>query len=97
MNLDPLSLTLSQIGYLVVTLTKKNYQQVVDELIKVGLHFFSAATIVRAPYRHVLSTCLVAILSTHQVFVCFVLYQKMCLQDSFKVFFWFIFIVSHKL
>ncbi|XP_019755712.2 CCR4-NOT transcription complex subunit 1 isoform X2 [Dendroctonus ponderosae] len=43
MNLDSLSLALSQIGYLVVTLTKKNYQQVVDELIKiVNLHGLEA-------------------------------------------------------
>ncbi|CAG9761528.1 unnamed protein product [Ceutorhynchus assimilis] len=43
MNLDSLSLTLSQIGYLVVTLTKKNCKQVADELVKaVNLHGLEA-------------------------------------------------------
>ncbi|XP_066142150.1 CCR4-NOT transcription complex subunit 1 isoform X1 [Euwallacea fornicatus] len=43
MNLDSLSLALSQIGYLVVTLTKKNHKQVVEELIKiVNLHGLEA-------------------------------------------------------
>ncbi|KAL1517994.1 hypothetical protein ABEB36_001684 [Hypothenemus hampei] len=43
MNLDSLSLALSQIGYLVVTLTKKNYTQVVEELVQiVNLHGLEA-------------------------------------------------------
>lgn len=66
MNLDPLSLTLSQIGYLVVTLTKKNYQQVVEEIIKVGLHFFWASHHCSCPLQaRFVNICLVAILSTH--------------------------------
>lgn len=36
MNLDSLSFTLSQISYLVGSLTKKNYKQVVTDLSKVS-------------------------------------------------------------
>lgn len=36
MNLDSLSFTLSQISYLIATLTKKNYKQVVGDLTKVS-------------------------------------------------------------
>lgn len=36
MNLDSLSFTLSQISYLVASLTKKNYKQVVTELSQVS-------------------------------------------------------------
>lgn len=43
MNLDSLSFTLSQISYLVATLTKKNYKQVVGDLTKlVTLHGLEA-------------------------------------------------------
>ncbi|XP_023027069.1 CCR4-NOT transcription complex subunit 1 isoform X2 [Leptinotarsa decemlineata] len=43
MNLDSLSFTLSQISYLVATLTKKNYKQVVGDLTKlVSLHGLEA-------------------------------------------------------
>ncbi|KAG5879168.1 hypothetical protein JTB14_029970 [Gonioctena quinquepunctata] len=43
MNLDSLSFTLSQISYLVATLTKKNYKQVVEDLTKlVSLHGLEA-------------------------------------------------------
>lgn len=36
MNLDSLSFTLSQISYLVASLTKKKYKQVAEELGEVG-------------------------------------------------------------
>ncbi|CAH1107243.1 unnamed protein product [Psylliodes chrysocephalus] len=43
MNLDSLSFTLSQISYLIATLTKKNYKQVVGDLTKlVSLHGLEA-------------------------------------------------------
>lgn len=38
MNLDSLSFTLSQISYLVASLTKKNYEQVVAELSQVSFN-----------------------------------------------------------
>lgn len=36
MNLDSLSFTLSQISYLVASLTKKKYSQVIEDLTKVS-------------------------------------------------------------
>lgn len=39
MNLDSLSFTLSQISYLVASLTKKNYKEVVVDLQKVSEGF----------------------------------------------------------
>ncbi|XP_072381588.1 CCR4-NOT transcription complex subunit 1-like [Diabrotica undecimpunctata] len=43
MNLDSLSFTLSQISYLIATLTKKNYKQVVGDITKlVSLHGLEA-------------------------------------------------------
>lgn len=43
MNLDPLSFTLSQISYLIASLTKKNYKQVVGDLSKLAeLHGIEA-------------------------------------------------------
>lgn len=40
MNLDSLSFTLSQISYLVASLTKKKYSQVIEDLTKVSKMVF---------------------------------------------------------